>query len=332
MKNTFSRKFTVCALAGVLGFALSACDDSSSAGGDDNGETSALSSSAKVTEPAEVTDGSSDSREASNDAQSSGNEKSSSSVTPKSAKSSSSSGDPKSSSSSDMAETATSSSDGSIYDASANILTDLRDGRNYKTTTIAPVGTNYSEVWMAENLNYRTENSFCYRDKFENCDKYGRLYLWSAAVGKTLEECGYGHKCDLGAGFVRGVCPKGWHLPSKSEWENLIVAVDDSITEYTSDNKAGRMLKSTTDWTFDGNGVDSYSFSALPAGKRDISTYFYNGYYGEESEYAHFWSSTVRNDNWAYQMSLFYYRHDNATLNDSSKDMGYSVRCVKDSE
>ena len=34
MKNTFAKKFTVCALAGVLGFALSACDDSSSAGGD----------------------------------------------------------------------------------------------------------------------------------------------------------------------------------------------------------------------------------------------------------------------------------------------------------
>ena len=85
MKNTFAKKFTVCALAGVLGFALSACEDSSSAG-DDDGETSVLSSSAKVTEPAEVTDGSSDSREASNDAQFSGNEKSSSSVTPKSAK------------------------------------------------------------------------------------------------------------------------------------------------------------------------------------------------------------------------------------------------------
>ncbi|MBR2211999.1 MAG: fibrobacter succinogenes major paralogous domain-containing protein [Fibrobacter sp.] len=34
MKNTFVKKFTVCALAGVLGFALSACDDSSSASGD----------------------------------------------------------------------------------------------------------------------------------------------------------------------------------------------------------------------------------------------------------------------------------------------------------
>ena len=39
MKNTFAKMFTVCALAGVLGFALSACDDSSSAGGYD-GETS----------------------------------------------------------------------------------------------------------------------------------------------------------------------------------------------------------------------------------------------------------------------------------------------------
>ena len=48
MKNTFSRKFTVCALAGVLGFALSACDDSSSAGGD-GGETSVVESSSSTT-------------------------------------------------------------------------------------------------------------------------------------------------------------------------------------------------------------------------------------------------------------------------------------------
>ena len=48
MKNTFSRKFTVCALAGMLGFALSACDDSSSAGGD-GGETSVVESSSSTT-------------------------------------------------------------------------------------------------------------------------------------------------------------------------------------------------------------------------------------------------------------------------------------------
>ena len=37
MKIFLYRKFMLCALAGVLGFALSACDDSSSAGGEGNG-------------------------------------------------------------------------------------------------------------------------------------------------------------------------------------------------------------------------------------------------------------------------------------------------------
>ncbi|MBR4009175.1 MULTISPECIES: hypothetical protein [unclassified Fibrobacter] len=52
MKNSFAKSFVVCALAGVLGVAFTGCDDSSSAGGDET-ETSALSSSAKVTEPAQ---------------------------------------------------------------------------------------------------------------------------------------------------------------------------------------------------------------------------------------------------------------------------------------
>ncbi|WP_298769537.1 FISUMP domain-containing protein [uncultured Fibrobacter sp.] len=40
MKNTFAKKFMVCALAGVLGFALTACDDSSSASSDETGVSS----------------------------------------------------------------------------------------------------------------------------------------------------------------------------------------------------------------------------------------------------------------------------------------------------
>jgi len=47
MKNTFAKMFTVCALAGVLGFALSACDDSSSASSD---ETSVSSSSVETSD------------------------------------------------------------------------------------------------------------------------------------------------------------------------------------------------------------------------------------------------------------------------------------------
>ena len=116
--------------------------------------------------------------------------------------------------------------DASIYDPDENTLTDLRDGQVYKTVKIG------NQTWMAENLNYRylghttrlDSSSFCYDDDPAYCDTYGRLYLWSAAMdstgiirGNTANGCGYNSEC-APSGTVRGVCPKGWHLPSRAEW------------------------------------------------------------------------------------------------------------------
>ena len=231
-----------------------------------------------------------------------------------------------------------STSDSSVYDAMANTLTDLRDGQIYKTTTIEVPSKSYSEVWMVENLNYRylgptlTEDSssFCYGDESVNCTKYGRLYLWSAAMdsagiikGNTANGCGYGSKC-APSGTVRGVCPQGWHLPSYDEWEALIVAVDGSITEYTSSNTAGSKLKSVTGWSDSGNGTDTFGFSALPAGLRgNDGNYYYEG------NYAYFWSSTEINSYSAHSMYL-YYDFDYAYLYSNVKGYGFSVRCLKD--
>ena len=237
MKNTFAKKFTVCALAGVLGFALSACDDSSSAGDDDNNvilsgdsreessdsrsndKDEAISSSGKSSDPAEVTDDSSDSK---------GNPSSAGTST-KSSNSSSSRV-----TSSDVEGSSKTAWDYLNPDINYGEFTDERDGQIYKTVTIAPAGTGYSEVWMAENLNFETENSWCgggIGTTEGDCSVYGRLYTWAAAVGRAEDECGYEHTCGLGSGDIRGACPKGWHLPSQSEWEALIVAVDGSITE-----------------------------------------------------------------------------------------------------
>ena len=250
---------------------------------------------------------------------SSSGEESSSSEEPESSSSegSSSSGEEESSSSISL-----SSSDASIYNASSNSLTDLRDGQVYRTTTIDIPAKSYSEVWMAENLNYKTENSWCGGGSGTtegDCSIYGRLYKWAAAVAKPEDECGYGHECSLGTGDIRGACPKGWHVPSYGEWDELFTAVGGSSV-------AGKVLKSETGWqSYSGiENSDTYLFSALPAGFRD----YYGNYYNEGDD-AYFWSSTVYGSYNAYGMYL-YYSLDNAYLDGGNKGYGYSVRCLKD--
>lgn len=195
-------------------------------------------------------------------------------------------------------------------------LTDTRDGHSYKTVTIG------SQTWMAQNLNYETANSYCYRNNASNCTKYGRLYTWAAAMDSVGswsangKGCGYGKTCSP-TYPVRGVCPTGWHLPTHAEWNTLFTAVGGQST-------AGNMLKSTNGWYSSGNGTDAYSFSALPAGDRDI-----HGYYGNEGNYADFWSSTENNSINAYYMRL-YYNYDDADLNYGNKSNGFSVRCLQD--
>ena len=237
--------------------------------------------------------------------------------------------------SSELSEASSSSeslSAGSIYDATANTLTDLRDGKTYKTVTIG------RQIWMAENLNYaytdvfyKRDNytsdstSWCYDNDPANCAKYGRLYTWAAAMdslgkwSKNGKKCGYIASCSP-TYPVRGICPKGWHLPSKEEFGTLIMAVGDSSTN-------GTVLKSTDGWSNHGNGTDAFGFSALPAGVRS------DGHYERRGSYAYFWSSndTKGISNAAYRMYL-YCGEDIARLIYVDKNHGASVRCVKDSD
>lgn len=195
-------------------------------------------------------------------------------------------------------------------------ITDTRDGHSYKTVTIG------SQIWMAQNLNYETANSYCYSDTPSNCTKYGRLYTWAAAMDSVGswsangKGCGYGKTCSP-TYPVRGVCPEGWHLPTQTEWNTLFTAVGGQST-------AGKMLKSTSGWNSSGNGTDAYSFSALPAGGRGG-----NGHFNYEGNNAYFWSSTDDNSYYAYSMIL-YYNGDYAGLDDGNEGYGFSVRCVKD--
>jgi len=164
-------------------------------------------------------------------------------------------------------------------------LSDKRDGKTYKTIKIG------SQIWMAENLNYKASGSKCYDNDEKNCQKYGRLYDWNTAM-KT--------------------CPSGWHLPNLNE-----LVVDDKRV-------AGKKLKAKSGWDNNGNGTDDFGFSALPGG-RGIS----DGSFDDVGNDGLWWSSSERDSYYAYYWSMSY-NHENVHLSDSSKSGLFSVRCVQD--
>ena len=200
----------------------------------------------------------------------------------------------------------------------SNILTDSRDGKTYNTVVIG------SQTWMAENLNFEAENSSCYDDNPSNCAKYGRLYAWASAMdsaglwSSNGKDCGNNTKCTT-TYPVRGVCPSGWHLPTKEEFKTLVSAVG-------TEDSAGKKLKSVNGWAQSSrySNTDDYSFTALPGGHKIGSDTYYN-----EGENAFFWSSTEIFEEYAYYLNL-YYNANRASLGYLFKRDGFSVRCVKD--
>jgi uncharacterized protein (TIGR02145 family) len=217
----------------------------------------------------------------------------------------------------------------------SGILTDARDGKRYKTVKM-PDG----KTWMAENLNYRTDRgSCCYNDSNYYCDKYGRLYNWKAA--KTA-------------------CPKGWHLPSREEWDELMKSVVESkrirdapppdsfwedgtrINYYPNFDTmyywpgAGTKLKATDGWydlngNSNGNGTDDYGFSALPGGfcflVADSDENDVGGF--DAGDCGIWWVATEIDSIYAYYL-LMTYETGHVDEGGESKYRGKSARCVED--
>jgi len=194
-------------------------------------------------------------------------------------------------------------------------LTDNRDGKKYKTVIIGV------QTWMAENLNYNTEDSKCYgeggkiiidvddkgkptatktlsdKEIRQMCENYGRLYDWTTA---------------------KKACPSGWHLPSENEWDVLWRIVGGKV--------AGKKLKAKSGWGLyeNGNGTDEYGFSALPGGGGNS-----NGYFSLVGSGGYWWSTNESNSNDAYRRNMSY-SHDNVYWSIVYKSYLFSVRCLQD--
>jgi uncharacterized protein (TIGR02145 family) len=181
----------------------------------------------------------------------------------------------------------------------SDTLIDSRDGQVYRTVKIG------YQWWMAENLNYETEGSYCYNDSAEYCAKYGRLYTQDAVKNKGCA-----------TQLCRGICPEGWYLPNDDDFAVMRDVVNSYLLTYK--------LKSTYGWYNDLNGTDDYGFTALPAGFRDE-----NGAYDEIGKRAIFWRL---NEYAVFRVFNLYYDQGRSAIqleNFYKRDYALSVRCVK---
>ena len=185
-------------------------------------------------------------------------------------------------------------------------LTDSRDGQNYRTVQIG------KQTWMAENLNFDAGlsedgkvNSTPFKGSQYNAETYGQLYVWEIA---------------------KKVCPSGWHLPSKTEWEGLSGYLGGEET-------AGGKMKTigTMQWNEPNTGATNQSgFSSLPGGMV---------WFAEEKDLgdiASFWSSSSLNLPDPYSNPgnawyvLLFNNSEKLALDSRWINNYHSVRCIKD--
>lgn len=179
---------------------------------------------------------------------------------------------------------------------------DERDGQVYETVTVTrvlpdPNRTTVSFTWMAQNLNYAMEGSDCYAESEANCETYGRLYTWDAAMQ---------------------ACPKGWRLPNDDDWYLLSFA-------YGGNCSSGEALKSDSPlWTVATlRGTNRSLFNGLPSGTGGP-----NGQYFGLGRSAIFWSSTEKDANRAWDWKFI--RKSELQRWHGGKGLKNCVRCIKD--
>jgi len=199
-----------------------------------------------------------------------------------------------------------------------NMLTDERDGKVYPTVQIG------DQCWFAKNLNIGTMIDYtvfqtnhdkiekhCFTNDEAVCDNYGGLYQWNNMMQWTKIE------------GTQGICPQGWYIPTRSEWEKLGEFLGGGAV-------AGGKMKSTESWYQPNVGAtNSSGFTGLGGGYvcrgGDCSTPQFHG----KHQKGRFWTSSFGTQ----EDRTFAELLNSTTImmtkwEFSYNDVSYSVRCL----
>jgi uncharacterized protein (TIGR02145 family) len=175
------------------------------------------------------------------------------------------------------------------------IPSNLNDGQWENTSSGAVAVYGEGSSWCNT---YSPDSDAC--DESWSLNECGRLYNWYAVDD------------------ARGLCPSGWHVPTDGEWTVL-------TDHLGGESVAGGQMKTDYGWYYDGNGTNSSGFSGLPGGRRNSI-----GSFGNADIYGYWWSSSPYGSK-AWYRGLYHYQ-EFVERDDATPDIGFSVRCIQDSE
>jgi uncharacterized protein (TIGR02145 family) len=200
------------------------------------------------------------------------------------------------------------------------------DGNVYKTVIIG------KQQWMAENLKVSRYNdgtvipnvkdsldwiklskgAWCYMKNDSSYNElYGKLYNWYVVGQKTIDN--------------KNVCPIGWHVPTSTEWNELIEYLGGQMVAGGKIREIG-LVHWLEPFLKDTKSTNTSLFTALPSGRSSVVD---NIRFDGISKYAVWWTSSEKNKDFSSYIGLDYFI-DILSPEENRKQTGNSIRCIKD--
>jgi len=207
---------------------------------------------------------------------------------------------------------------------------DARDGQRYP---FVPVG---KQVWMASNLAFDTLNGahMSYNSNGGRPDPSflpdrGYLYDWIAATGMD-DSCGTRICSTLVNVAPRGICPAGWHLPSRAEWsvKRSYMASIHSTGTTLDYSEVGMHLKADRDWIGGWVGDDEVGFAAKPTQVWTVDIGYIAGTANTAS--SSYWLSNDESVSTGYISAMDANSDVIVVRTGLKKTSRYPVRCIRD--
>jgi len=193
-------------------------------------------------------------------------------------------------------------------------LTDIRDGKKYKTVMLS------GRCWMRENLSFGTilaspsgpvQTDNCIAEKYcaptdPNCTTYGGMYQWDEMMDYSVIP------------GSKGICPPEWHVPTEAEWQSLIDNVLTGVGAPTANALSGSTLK---------DAIVTGSFYAMLSGMNYNNNTW--SYISGTNTGTQFWTSTAKGAHTALSRGLNIYTPSISSYS-GSRGNAFSLRCLKD--